>query len=339
MSSGHRALTAFLALLYGLLALLVGRATGWPDWLWPALAGALLLGGAALFALTRGLRGRAPQENALEQRVVDVALPSAEPDYPFLFSATVRWLPREVEGMAYFDPGGIAVASILLRARAFTARQDPADAGLAQHRLNAVLGVMEADPSGRVLAMARNVHMALVETDRERLSRLADVRKDEEVWEHERNYERNKRSYLSTDVLSDPGSAVVWWLANHDDEVAGAVERIGLLAQLSAAANNGEVPPPFRPWLPRPEQEPHQEDDGASRGPATPPAERLLDTLCAWLAVDRDDPDLVLVAERLAQVLRASDRPEEADQLADLVAHVGRPPPGGEEHTQPPPEG
>lgn len=338
MSSGHRILTVFLALLYTLVALLLGRATGWPDWLWPALGGALLVGAGLLLALTRGPGDRAPQENALEQRVTQVALPSAEPDYQFLFSATVRWLPHEVEGMGYFDPGGLAVRSILLRARAFTVRQDPADASLAQHQLGGVLGVMEADPSGRVLAMARNVGLVLTETDQARLRRLSAVRKDEEVWEHERNYERNKRSYLTQDALRDPGSAVVWWLANHDDEVEGTVDRIGLLAQLAAAAHNSEVPAPFEMWLRHPLPGAVLDGVPLPEAPPVPEVERVLGAIAGWLALDRDDPDLVLLADRFADVLRAADRGAEADQLADLVAPVHEPAPEhGErvEHVEP----
>ncbi|WP_062214529.1 hypothetical protein [Streptomyces sp. NBRC 109706] len=320
MSSGHRTLTVFLAVLYLLVASILGLVTGWPGWLWPTLGGALLLGAGVLLALTGGSRDRMPQENALEQRVSQVALPSAEPDYQFLFSATVRWLPHEVEGMAYFDPGGLAVRSVLMRAKAFTSRQDPADSSLAQHHLNGVLGVMETDPSGRVLAMARNVTLTLSETDQDRLSKLSAVRKDEEVWEHERNYERSKRSYLSQDVLKDPGSAVVWWLARNDDEVEGTVDRIGLLARLSAAANNSEVPSPFYEWALPPAPEPVAEDAFTPEEPPVAGAERVVDALADWLRIGADDPDIALLADRLADLLRAEDRKEEADELADLVA-------------------
>jgi hypothetical protein len=56
------------------------------------------------------------------------------------------------------------------------------------------------------------------------------------IWEHQRKYEQNKRAYLGRDVLKDPGSAVVWWLARNDDHVEKTVQAIGLLAQLSSAA-------------------------------------------------------------------------------------------------------
>ncbi len=72
----------------------------------------------------------------------------------------------------------------------------------------------------------------------------------EDVWERERDHERRKRAYLGDDVLQSTGSAVVWWLAQHDNDVEGAVRLIGALAELSAAANDAEVPELFRYLVP-----------------------------------------------------------------------------------------
>ncbi|WP_246203708.1 hypothetical protein [Streptomyces tailanensis] len=83
----------------------------------------------------------------------------------------------------------------------------------------------------------------------ERLRKLNDLRKDEEIWEYERQHERNKRRYLGDDVLKSAGSAVVWWLARHENEIEKAVDMIGPLAQIAAAANDEEVPELFRHLL------------------------------------------------------------------------------------------
>ncbi|WP_052849900.1 hypothetical protein [Streptomyces avicenniae] len=331
MTSGHRTLTAFLAVICSLVLAILGLSLDWPPWLW-CVAGTGLLA-VVLLALGTSPRpyGYIPPENTLEpdvpqapprqeQRVRDVALPSALPDYDFLFSATIRWVPEEADPPPYFDPGALAMQGVVLRARAFAARQDPRSSSLAQHQLSGVLGVMEPDPSCRVIAMAKDVRLTLSETDQRRLSALSDVRKDEEVWEHERNYERSKRTYLTDDVLKDPGSAVVWWLARNGEQVEHTVERIGLLARLSAAANNSEVVEPFRdlayPYPPPPRE------TFADEAPAEPSqarsAESLAEDLMSWLGLDREDPTMRLLADRFADYLRAAGKKEEADDFAEF---------------------
>lgn len=343
MSSGHRTLTVFLTVICLLVLTIAGLATDWPRWYWPAL-GATALTGAVAAARAGAARGDRilpeatlepdlpiPPPPRQEHRVTNVALPSAMPDYDFLFSATVRWIPQEC-GTPHFDPCGLAVHAVLLRAREFAARQSPRSPAMAQHQLNGVLSVMEPDASGRVLAMAKDVGLVLSDSDRERLSKLSDVRKDEDVWEHERNYERNKRMYLSDDVLKDPGSAVVWWLARNGEQVEGTVERIGLLAQLSAAANNSEVAPPFRDLLEAREQEPVTEEAPQPEhapGPeeaVVPPEEWVAEQMMRWLGFNSDDPEMVHLAARVAEGVRATGRKDEADKFLRVFAAPEPPP-------------
>ncbi|MDT0344416.1 hypothetical protein [Streptomyces litchfieldiae] len=332
MSSGHRTLTVLLAIICTLVLTIAGLCTDWPVWLWPAPAAVLLTGLITAIRAAARPPGYIAPENTLEpdlpippplrqeHRVTNVALPSAAPDYDFLFSATVRWIPQDSEISSYFDPSGLAVQSVLLRARTFTARQHPTSSTMAQHELNGVLGVMEPDSSGRVLAMAKNVTLTLSDTDLERLTKLSNVRKDEEVWEHERNYERSKRTYLADDVLKDPGSAVVWWLARNEEHVERTVERIGLLAQLSAAANNSEVAEPFRELLYSMVPEQATEYEPRLDEPPEPSTERAAEALMRWLGLGRDDPQMRLLADRFAVDLRAAGKKEEAEEFSRLFA-------------------
>lgn len=342
MSSGHRTLTLFLTVICLLVLTIAGLATDWPRWLWPACGAVAVAGTFAAVRAGVPRDGEIPPEHTLEpdlpipppprqeHRVTRVALPSAMPDYDFLFSATVRWIPQEFES-PHFDPCGLAVHAVLLRAREFAARQSPRSPAMAQHQLNGVLSVMETDTSGRVLAMAKDVVLTLSDSDRERLSKLSNVRKDEDVWEHERNYERNKRMYLSDDVLKDPGSAVVWWLARNDEQVEGTVERIGLLARLSAAANNSEVAAPFRDLLyaPEAEYEPAygpEEYEPEPEGPVVPPEEWVAEQLMRWLGFDKDDDGMALLAARVADGVRVTGKKEEADKFLRLFADPEPPP-------------
>ncbi|WP_051854844.1 hypothetical protein [Streptomyces sp. NRRL B-1347] len=337
-------MTLFVTVILGLIFVILGLSTSWPLWAWPATAVLLLVITAATHkALSRGadellstaVSGLQPElftPERPERRVTHVALPSATPDYDFSFAATVLWSELEApEEAPVINPAGLAVDAILQRARQHTERQPPTRSAFVQHQLNGALGIMRMDPTGRVLAMAQDVSLSLPEQDRERLGKLSDVRKDEDVWEHERNYERSKRTYLGNDVLKDTGSAVVWWLSRNDEEVEGTVDRIGLLARLSAAANNDAVLPPFDHLVPQPrpvvepiesdsEQQPSTDwaDASIPYGAGTSRGSTDTDTVDAflkWFDISPDAPEHDMFIERLINLARAHDKPDVIDDI------------------------
>ncbi|MFC5240467.1 hypothetical protein [Streptomyces atrovirens] len=193
----------------------------------------------------------APTEQPYQEtRVIDAALPSAADGYDFLFSATVWWRPvPDHTGRSDGASPALAVSSVISRALEIVHHEKPGRTSFARYLLEGELSAPLPDRSGRVEARAADVTLALAPADRERLRKLNDLRKDEEVWEYERQHERNKRRYLGDDVLKSAGSAVVWWLARHENEIEKAVDMIGPLAQISAAANDEEVPELFRNLL------------------------------------------------------------------------------------------
>ncbi|WP_256789070.1 hypothetical protein [Frankia sp. AvcI1] len=187
-----------------------------------------------------------------EERITTDRMPSAVPDYAFVFCATVRWWSTDVpdrQTPGSFDPRTLACAAVVERARTITAQHEPLHTSLAARELEAALSVTQRDSTGRVTVMADRVELTLPAPDRERLERLAAVRKDEELWNQERSREENRRRYLAQDVLRTPGSAVVWWLARHEDDVAQAVADLRSLGTLSAVVNNEPLPAWFRSHL------------------------------------------------------------------------------------------
>lgn len=132
----------------------------------------------------------------------------------------------------------VAADAIATRAREITASRDPRYVTEVQRELAAVLGAHCPDHSGTVSARAEDVRVTIPPEDGQRLDKLARVRKEEEVWDHERRYEKNKREYFGKDVLRRPGSAVVWWLARNEDKITEVAENIGILTRLSNAAND-----------------------------------------------------------------------------------------------------
>lgn len=254
-------LLLFVALC-GLAPAVLGNLLHWSAWLWGFMS-MVTTSGALLLVMTLPGGGRVsveprePEPPAApaaqpyqETQVVDASLPSAADGYDFLFSATVWWRP--VSGHAGRSDGAspaLAVSSVLSRALEVVRLEEPGRASFARYLLEGELGVPLPDRSARVEAQAADVTLRLAPADRERLRRMTDLRKDEELWEYERQHERNKRRYLGEDVLKSAGSAVVWWLARHEDEIEKAVGMIGPLAQIAAAANDEEVPELFRHLL------------------------------------------------------------------------------------------
>lgn len=261
----HRFPSLLFVALCGLTPAVLGNLLNWSALLWGFMS-TVTASGSLLLVMTVLSGGRAsadpnePGESEppaaptelpyQETRVVDATLPSATEGYDFLFSATVWWRPT-LDHAHRSDGAGpaLAVSSVVSRALEVVHREMPGRATFARYLLEGELGVPLQDRSGRVTALAADVTLTLTPADRERLRKLNDLRKDEEVWEYERQHERNKRRYLGDDVLKSAGSAVVWWLARHEDEIEKAVGMIGPLAQIAAAANDDEVPELFRHLL------------------------------------------------------------------------------------------
>ena len=171
------------------------------------------------------------------QPITGVRLPTALADYHFEFAASVRWLPTD-DGVR--GAGDIAVNEVIRRACTITEQRDPSDAALAASDLSVDLGVLQPDPRRQVEVWAESVYLQLPLEDQKRLDELATLRKEEGLWEYQRRWQVSKRHYLRTDVLKDVGSAVVWWLAQHEDKPQEVAASIDVLTQLAHAANNTE---------------------------------------------------------------------------------------------------
>ncbi|MFD7940141.1 hypothetical protein ACFV4T_37495 [Streptomyces sp. NPDC059755] len=332
MTTGRKTTTVFLTVLCALLLTILGLVQEWPAWAWAVLALVIAGAPAAAFKIAAMRRGSLPADftNFLpaapierrEHHVSRVALPSQWNDYDFVFSATVRWHPLESHGSEpVLNPAGLAVEAVLERARNLTEQREPGRASFVQHELSGALSRMRPDTSGHLQVMAENITLTLHEPDQERLTKLAEVRKDKAVWEHQRTYEQSKREYLGDDVLKDTGSAVVWWLAKNDNHVEKTVADLGLLAQLASAANDTDIPERLQSLIP------------TSSGPSMP-AEREptatdhFDAFLTGMGFSSEDDRRAMLTKQIADIIRTQDRHETADELlrrydppADFTAH------------------
>lgn len=229
----------------------LGIALSGPLWVWGGIVILLLVGVVFVGAWLRERqyrsqpraqspqRQQAPPDVEPTQEVLPtVSLDSADRDYRFQFSATVLWrrMPTGI-GPPHADPRDLAINSILARAREVTSIARPEDHARLGHQLGAALGAMTPDPSHYIVASAKEITLTVPEADVDRLAKLIELRKEERYWEHQRNHERNVRAYLTDDVLSSTSSAVVWWLANHPDQVEENVRLIDSLARLVEVAH------------------------------------------------------------------------------------------------------
>jgi len=338
MSSQNKAAAALMGATIVLLIVL-GIGLGWPVW----ATVLIVLGGCGVViagvVVGRGERTElplpvayvpppAPEPQPQVQMVVvqGINLASSWVDYEFVFDVTVYWRPADnaPAGGPHVRPGAVAVDMIIRRAAELAAQAAPGMAVRLQHRLNDVLGVVKGDPAGRILAWADQVRTTLSDKDSERLRTMADIRKDKAAWEHQRNYESDRRQYLTDDVLKSTGSAVVWWLSRNESNVNGAVDLIGTMARLSAAAKNEDVPALFRHLLPssvlpEPPVFPAAGSDGASLGFGSMNGSRtptdLVTGLMDTLRLDADGR--ALFAERVAMDMSAMGHEEAAQQIRD----------------------
>ncbi|MEW2297707.1 hypothetical protein ABZ719_34250 [Streptomyces sp. NPDC006743] len=355
----HRLPTLLCVALCGLAPAMLGNLLHWSAWLWGFMS-MVTTSGSLLLVMTVLSGGRTPADQEepaepeppaapteqpyQETRVVDAALPSAARGYDFLFSATVWWRP--VTDRADGASPALAVSSVIGRALEVVRHEEPCRASFARYLLEGELGVPLPDRSGRVKALAADVTLALAPADRERLRKLNDLRKDEEVWEYERQHERNKRRYLGDDVLKSAGSAVVWWLARHEDDIERAVDMIGPLAQIAAAANDEEVPELFRHLL-VPPVDTHREAtvggplwDGHGQGGGSGPFDReeevgVADRLLLLLAAVGLKPGMdeyTVFVHRVVRSLEAAGLDEAADEIRRALFPV--PDEGGDEEPE-----
>lgn len=275
-----------------------------------ALTLAVVVGGAVVAAVTRWPQAPPaaepvpvaavvppPPVQFQTQPITGIRLPTALADYHFGFAASAIWRPT---ADAVRGEGDIAVNEIIRRACELTEQRDPSEVTLAASDLSVALGVLLHDPRRQVEVRAESVHLQLPPEDQKRLDEFATLRKEEGLWEYQRRYQVSKRHYLRTDVLKDAGSAVVWWLAKHEDNLDQVATNIDVLTQLAHAANGNHM---------------NNTDSAAFDAPARPPtaAERFDAFLDSLDPAPSDDVRLTLTTQ-VARLVHGHD-PKAADEM------------------------
>ncbi|MCO1657350.1 hypothetical protein [Pseudonocardia humida] len=166
-----------------------------------------------------------------------IAIASGDVAYRFHFTATVHWQQKAGDSPeGRIRRGAHAQEALLDRAIDAARAIAPVDHATAAHRLAAALSEPLVAARAAVQVWATDVRVDLAEEDSQRLTKLQRMQKDVRLWEQERAHEKEIRRYLGEDALASSGTALVWWLARHEDDIRGAVERIPDLTRISAVA-------------------------------------------------------------------------------------------------------
>lgn len=351
-------------LMFGVLAgaavvipVALGLGLGWSAWLYVSIV--LILLGTIAVVRQRVVAGKdqamlpapvpAPRP-AMETMVQDARVDSSMDGYGFRFAGRVRWRPMaHHQPVPHADPQELARAAILERTLAITRTMAPTDEVVARHRLAAALGVEEPDARRLVLVAASDVTLTVPDEDADALRTMAGHCRQTQVWELERDHERSVRKYLGTEVLETTGTALVWWLGRHLDDVEQAVRLIDALGRLSAVAQGHEVPGSSHPHvLSAATDGQHSWAIGADGG-ATASASVVVDgrngaeadelhRLFDVLFPDREDPLRMRFAHELATLVSEFD----GDSVAERIREQFGPRevrPDGPDQDMAPPEG
>ncbi|WP_017582049.1 hypothetical protein [Nocardiopsis valliformis] len=169
-------------------------------------------------------------------RIRESPLPSQDDEYPFVFSAMVRWKWTGEPDPRLRNPGEFAKHMVMEQAERVSTGYRPKDHDVARHRVASVLGVAAHGFDGALEAWAEDVTVTLSEEDESRLARIAKARKEGALWEVERSVESAKRRYFADDVLATPGSAIVWDLVRGDADVNRTHDLIEVLTRVAEAS-------------------------------------------------------------------------------------------------------
>ncbi|SFL13650.1 hypothetical protein SAMN05216275_15821 [Streptosporangium canum] len=336
MNTGSKTVALLVGIvLAGLAYLWIRTSLGWPAWLWPVIAAGALLAGLALFVwrTTKAPSHRSPTASFAEpvyvpppdpfrsSLVPDLRLQSADPDYWFSMSVTVRWRPSGHANSLASDVhlGDVAIQSILDRAQPIAVLYSPDRHDQLRHNLAAVLGDLIADSSGSALVMGRDVTVRLSAEDEARLTEMSKIRKDHQLWEQRREHERHRRDYLAKNFFPDMGSAVVWLLATNECEITKTVSHLADLAQLTSAANNEEVPQALRSLVTQPfTLAPTPLVTEADLFTPAPPLVQWLDELTF-----ASDEERQVFRLRLAKFLEETKQVPQADRIINWYGEAG----------------
>lgn len=176
------------------------------------------------------------------QQEFETPLPSAVYGLDFRVKFTVVYRLDLHTGLRHHAPRSAAINSIVQRARAISSQAMLVHHAPLQHQLGAELAEEQQVPETHVWARAEQVKISVDDVDLEMARKHIELLRNSTVRHAERELERAEIRYLRDEVLTDVGTATIWWLQRNGYEVERAVQLAGELQELVRIARHTSDP-------------------------------------------------------------------------------------------------
>jgi len=171
------------------------------------------------------------------QQEFETPLPSAIYGLDFQVKFTVFWRLDLNTGRRHNSPRSAAINGIVQRARAVTAVAMLVHHAPLQHQLGDELATELQVAGTCVWARAENVEVTVDDADLEMARKHVELLRSTRVRDAERDLERAEIRYLRDEILTDLGTAMIWWLQRNGYQVEQAVALSQQLDELVRVAS------------------------------------------------------------------------------------------------------
>ncbi|WP_232837065.1 hypothetical protein [Lentzea terrae] len=166
------------------------------------------------------------------QQEFETPLPSAVYGLDFHVKLTVVWRLDLATGLRHNAPKSAAIHHVLQRAKEISGKAMLVHHAALQHQLGDELATERQVPGTHVWARAETVKVSVSDEDLEMARKHIELLRNSTFKLAERDVERAEMRYLRDEVLTDVGTATIWWLQRNGYQVEEAVKLSGHLAEL-----------------------------------------------------------------------------------------------------------
>ncbi|MGW6444550.1 hypothetical protein [Lentzea sp. NPDC055074] len=166
------------------------------------------------------------------QQEFETPLASAVYGLDFQLKFTVVWRLDLATGLRHNSPRSAAIHHVLQRAKEISAKAMLVHHAALQVQLGDDLATERQVPGTHVWARAEQVKISVNDEDLEMARKHIELLRNSTFKLAERDVERAEIRYLRDEVLTDVGTATIWWLQRNGYQVAEAVKLADQLAEL-----------------------------------------------------------------------------------------------------------
>ncbi|MFD5829214.1 hypothetical protein [Lentzea sp. NPDC060358] len=150
----------------------------------------------------------------------------------FQLTMTVVWRLDLATGLRHNSPKSAAIHHVLQRAKEISGKAMLVHHAALQVQLGDELAVERQVPGTHIWARAENVKVGVQDDDLEMARKHIELLRNSTFKLAERDVERAEIRYLRDEVLTDVGTATIWWLQRNGYQVEEAVKLSSHLAEL-----------------------------------------------------------------------------------------------------------